>query len=482
MLPILRQSRGLASAFAGLVRLTRPDGRANYLTDLYVAISWQIAGDNPVVWQWIRAAVMIIVAVLFVGLAMRIGATPLASAIGGLLLAIAVPPTEGWLFIMGEPLALICLLLIIWLGYGYRTSLRWPWRAAIIALLAACVLTSKEVLGVCLPVVIAVALCWTPDEGWRRPVPDRRTWWLVGALLLVLAAETWSFAHALTAARPGAYADQFGRSGFDAVRALTLLQAMLLPDRFTSVSAWADLYLANLAFLAATGVAAVIAATQPPAVRRRLGHASLGLLAFPVIGAVTYGFWPRYSAFYGIPFFAGSVGLLVLALTEIGRVRLGGALVATLGLTMVIYTATVADRTASYKRSTADLAATLVRMLPRLPRLDSVFIVTPPDGGRQWPITASELTRYASAIQADTRPLPALRDESCSAVTSRLQQPLGRNAVLNDVNPCGPLPAVTLRLVARVPFREWSSLAWRRDSLVIQLLAPAWAAKLDSSN
>ncbi len=483
MLPLFRQSHGIASAFHALVAFTRLDGRANYLTYLYLAATWRVAGDNPVAWQWHRAALMLVCGSLFVLVARRLGATPALAAIAALILMLAVPSTEGWLFLMGEPLAVALLLLTLLVAFGYRTTEGWRWRAVAIAVLCLAVLVTKEVLGICLPVVVAVAVCWEPGAGWRRPRFDARERWLGFALLAILLLEVTNVVSALSQASPQAYARSFAEGGWSPGRAAVLFQAMLLPDRFTSAAWWSDLYPGNLAFVALIVVGSLMAQRRPAAERRRYWQAVAALVSVPLVGALAYSFWPRYSAFYGIPFFAASVGLFLLAGVQLARgIRGGEWLAAAAGLIVVVYTAPVAGRTASDKRSIADVAAKVVRTLPALPRLDTVFIVTPAQGGRRWPITGTELAHYARALQVPDSTLPAFQDLSCQAVVARLQQPLDHAGVLNDVNPCGPLPRATLRWMAVGHSVNWLTLRDQSDTVVVEILAPAWAERLGAPN
>jgi len=474
MLPLLRPTHNLWSALVALVHFTRADGRANYLTYVQLAATWRAAGDNPVGWQWQRAALMLAVGCLCVLVVRRVGGSAIAAAIAGVLLTIAVPSTEGWLFIMGEPLAVILLFAMVLIGADYPTATHWRGRAVGIAILAALVMLSKEVVGVCLPAVVIFIVCWSSEHGFRRPRLGERERWLGVLLLLVLIGEAWSVRSALAAAAPAAYATSFGRSGLHAGTMATLFQAMLLPARFSSARAASDWYPANFAFLALL-VIGFLSSVRRAASRRDLWCWAIGLVSFPVIGAFIYAWWPRYSAFYGIPFLAGSVGLMAAAATEIQRHnRAGKWLVAVLGLVTVTYTAAVSRRTVEDKRAIANLAAAIVRSFPRQPRLDTLFMVVPRQSGRRWPVTSDELRRYAIALQVPDSAVPVMRDATCEEITSRLALPLGDNAVLNDRNPCGPLPIVTVNWEAVAPYPDpWS---WRRreDTLGIQLLAPKW--------
>ncbi len=144
MLPLLRRSRGVVGTFLALAEFYRTDGRANFLTYAQIALTWGVTGDNPVGWQFQRALFMLVAALLLVIVARRLGARPLAAGLGGLLFTLAVCSTEGWLFLMGEPLAVILLLLLVLAAAGYRTTPAWRLRAVLIALLALGVMLSER--------------------------------------------------------------------------------------------------------------------------------------------------------------------------------------------------------------------------------------------------------------------------------------------------------------------------------------------------
>src|SRR5437870_5517385 len=66
LLPLLRASHGFWGAVQTLAHFNRADGRANYLAYAQFALSWGVAGDHPVGWQWQRAIFMLGAAALLV--------------------------------------------------------------------------------------------------------------------------------------------------------------------------------------------------------------------------------------------------------------------------------------------------------------------------------------------------------------------------------------------------------------------------------
>ena len=473
VLGVLRSAPGVLNGATAIAVWNRPTGRANYLTFAHLSASWNLVGADSVGWQVIRALVMLLAAVLFIQVGRRLGASPLAAAVAAGIWIVAVPSTEGWILLAAEQLGTVFLLLTVLAAAGYTTTRAWRGRAVLIAVLCACVMLSKEIMGFCLPMVVILAVCWDADRGWRLPAVGPRERWLGLLLLVVVVLEGWSVRTTMLDATPGNYASLFGRNGFDADRAVGLFQAMLFPARFTSGGAATILYPANLAFLVLLTLGLLVGIR---AVRHSQGGVwMLWLLSFPVVGALVYGFWPRYSSYYGLPVFTGSAGLLALAATGIAqRGTRGRVAVTVLGGATILFTALASARVIRHRQATANLAVRVTSLLPTRPRLDTLLVVTPAQGMRQWPVNASELRSYAIFMEVPDSLIPVIQDASCEEVVRRLQRPLGRTAVLNDQNPCGRLPQATVVWTEDLGYLDWTT--WRAVPVTmrVELLAPSW--------
>jgi hypothetical protein len=466
VLGVLRNAPGVWNGAQAIAVWNRPTGRANYLTFSQLSLTWGIVGGDAIGWQMARALVWV---------ARRLGATPLASAIAAAVWIIAVPSTEGWLLLAAEQVGTVLLLLTVLAAAGYATTPAWRGRAVLIALLCGSVMLAKEVMGFCLPMVVLLAVCWEPDKGFRRPVFGPRERWLALLLVVVVALEAWSVVSTMRAAAPGNYASLYGRTGPDAGSVFTLFQAMLLPARFTSGTIATTLYPANLAVILLFGLGLVWPARAAER-QRAWGWWAVWLLAFPVLGALVYGFWPRYSSYYGLPFFTGSAGLIALAATRIERQggRPGRAILLALATVAVGFTALASIRVVRHRQATFNLADRITNELPAAPPLDTLLVVTPSQGGRQWPVNASELRSYAIFMEVPDSAMPVMVDASCEAVVSRLQQPLGRLAVLNDVNPCGRIPDPTVTWTEEWTYLDWTTLRRVPVSMRVDVHAPGW--------
>lgn len=470
LLPLLAGGEGFVEAIRSLAEYYRADGRANYLTYAQIALTWQVAGDSAIAWQVQRALLMILPAVLFVIVSWRLGGTPVVAGLGGLLVTLGASAMEGWTLLMGEPLAVVLLLLMVVAAAGYRESGKWRGRAVWIGCLALAVMQTKEVLGVCIPPVVVLAICLEPGRGIRMPRMDRRTFWLAGALAVALMLELAVLLPALTHLQAEGYAGGYGADGLGLARVGSLALAMQLPMWFSGSGLGTLLYPANAAvcLLLLLGAGRFLR-TRP---LRAPGILILGVL--PLIGALIYAPWPRYAPFYGLPFWFGGAGLIVAAGSVLSRRSRGGAIAAT-GLLVVAvgFTAIAADRALKERHAHSALAEVLVQELPDWSGVDSVFVVGPPTGPRRWPVTGPELHRYAVAFGAGADTPPPMVEISCGEAAARLRDGLYRAVLLNSAQSCGPLPIRTGIHVARYQYRDWLNFSIVPDSVVLESLVPS---------
>jgi hypothetical protein len=143
-----------------------------------------------------------------------------------------------------------------------------------------------------------------------------------------------------------------------------------------------------------------------------------------------------------------------------------------LTLATASYAGLATYRIVNERRAFADLAQSTVQVLATDTTTDSLLVIKPAHGASRWPISASELARYAVAIGVPAHAVPHLVDVTCEVAAARLGEPAGRTGFLNDQNSCGPLPTSTFRLVAVARRLDWIDWTRSDDSLVIQLLFP----------
>jgi len=470
LVPLFQGADGVLSTVAALAERYGAEGRANLLGYLQLAITWELFGESAVGWQVGRAVLMVVMATIFVAACRRAGASPAAAGLGGLVLLLGTATAEGFLFIMGEPLGVCFLIGIFILTLEYPGSDSWRRDAVWIGILALALLLTKEFMGIALPPLVMIALCGGPSGYLRLPRWDARTRWLVGVLTVVLVLEVILLLTTLQSGGAQGYAAAYGTGDGSSATFFALVRAMTLPTWFASSSPGTVLYpsnfLAVLLFLAG-GVAALRHCwPRVPAL------VLLGLL--PLVGAAAYSLWPRYSAFYGIPFWTGAAALMVASATLMGRRSRIGWVVAPLTLAvMALYAGIVADRTIREKHAFASVAEQVVRALPSWPGVDSLLMAVPAEGGRRWPVTGPELERYARALGVVATAVPPSRDATCTEVADRLRTGLTRVALINDRGPCGQLPVRTGMHTRVYQYLDWIDFRWRRDSVAVESLVPS---------
>lgn len=473
LVPHFRDGGGVLGIIGTLTERYGAEGRANLLSYLQLAVIWEAVGESAVGWQVLRAVPMLAMGMLFVLAGRRGGASPVAAGLGGLILLLGASSVEGWLFIMGEPLGVCFLLGILILSLDYPRTETWRLKGTLIGLLALGVLLTKEFMGIAILPVVAIAFCGTASHSLQVPRSDTRLRWLFGVLAIVLILVLVLVVATLRAALPGGYASAYGSGSASTGHFSALLLAMTLPTWFAS-SPWSTiLYPANLLAVI------VLVAGGAPALLRKWPTLPAWILVgvLPLIGAAAYSFWPRYSAFYGIPFWAGATGLLVASAAAVERRGGTGRVAAVAALALIaVFSAIVADRTVREKHALAGVAEEIAMAIPAWPGVDTVLMAVPTQGNRRWPVTGGELERYALALGLPESGIPPSLDISCEQVVARFRAGLARVALINDPGPCGPLPLRTDVHVRAYSYLDWLSFQLIRDSVLVESLVPAIAA------
>ena len=472
MLPLLRGADSVADAWRALADFSRIDGRANDLTYLQIALTWAVAGDDPVLWQWQRAILMIAMALLLVITIRACGGTPLGAAAASLMVILSVSGAEGWVLLMGEPLVVILLCVVVLLGQTAQTGRGGMWTGVGLALGTAGVILTKEVAILLLPPALLLGLVWNPQGRFSSRLTTIQLRQHAMPVVISCLLASLPFLIATGTAGGSGYTSGYRVTVEGLARFPSLTLAMLLPVWYEASDWRTVLYPANLAWVVAVtfGIVAFVRADLSKHHAIRLPAI---LLYFPIAGALVYSFWPRYSAFYGVPFMIGGAGLLAVALTMIQRRSVAG-LVAGCALTLATasYSALTTYWIVNERRAFADLARSAAQVLATDTTTDSLLVIKPAQGANRWPISASELARYAVAIGVPAHAVPHLVEVTCEVAAARLREPAGRTGFLNDQNSCGPLPTSTYRLVAVAQRVDWIDWTASDDSLVVQLLFP----------
>lgn len=464
-LPILDGATGLADRYRALLEYYAGHGRMNPLFYLTFVLQHGAFGAEPLAWQLVRFVVMATDVVLVWWLAGRLGADGWGRAVSAALFVVATPVVGGWIQLMAEPWALLCLLAAAHVALDYREASPWPRRAAAITGCLAAAFLFKEVVGVLGAAVVVLAL-----GGWPRPslppAGERRR--AVGVALPALGVAV-AIAVMLLAVRAApeatGYGMAYGSAGFEPARLWHNLVATTLPVRPEGRAAIALLYPTNLLLLLLA--AAALLAWRPVLPARRLWVLGLGL-GLPLLGAVVYWPWPKFDAFYALPFFLGPALLLGGAVTVLGRRSAVSARWArAAAVAAVVYGAIPARRSVDAAAARLRLDQSAAAMIARLGPADTVLVLGPLAADRRLPVAAAELRDYAVATGL----------VAAAGAATVLDVPCDRYgpgaapqyAYLSYSYGCGRFPQPGLRLASPYPWRDWLTLAPHVDTLAVDL-------------
>ncbi|MFI5235316.1 MAG: hypothetical protein ACHQXA_06375 [Gemmatimonadales bacterium] len=469
--PLLRAHAGFVDRMTALVHYYVVEhGRLNVTAYAALAAKWTVLGDAPVRWQWLRFALMALLAGGAFGLARRLGANLVGAGAAALLFLCGHTAVEAWTRLtMGEPMGLLFLFGAAFAADRYlREDDRW--RAPVIALLITLALLSKEMLLGAVPFVLVLALARDEQGQFGRlafgPRSRRLLWWTGGASALTLGAIFW-------AARSGAgagFSASYGAGPLDLMRFPNLWQQILTPAGISpTLGVW--LLPANLAWLLLVVVGTWVAWRAKD--RRPHLVILIGLAAgLPAIGAALYLPWPYFNLFYGLPFLIGPALLLAEAVTTLSqdgiecRVLASGGLVVLLG-----FAGATAGRTARAAAVRQQVNGALARMLPAYATADSIVVAEPRPAQQQWQGTGPTLVRYALAFGL-TEHLPPATDAGCAVVGRAMGGAPTRTVFITYSDRCGRFATAPRRIIGVYRYLDWLRPGLVVDSLEADVAGP----------
>ncbi len=472
--PLLRRSEGVVDQLAGLARYYADHGRQNLLFYSTFVAQWQWFGDSPAGWQLVRFGLMMGNVVLAFLVLRRFGISRFGALAGAGMLLAATPVLRGWVQLMAEPQALMALLLATLIALRYQGTVRWKRDAALLALLLAVVVFSKEVLGVLAGLVVLLAWCRQPDGSFRVPGKSPRNRLLAGLSLLVVFGA--GILLLVIRSRPSAqgYGMAYGEASFTLARVGDLFLAAILPFRTAGDFRVGLLYPANLLFLAIAGLGWAVRLRERGT--RRSALIELGWIgAIPLVGALAYWPWPKYDSFYALPFFFGSALLLGCAVTALERRSRSYRIGVRIAVPIAIgYLAIAAQRSVAVASAALELNVALARNLKVFREADTVMVAGPRIGHRALPVQGPELGEYAVAMgYARSDELPRVVDVDCEGGRQRLAAGLGRKVLVSYSYGCGVFPESSVRLTRSYRYRDWLTLRPVIDSAMVDFLVPA---------
>ena len=472
-LPILTGAHGVRDRFAGLVDYyAGAHGRFNLLTYAALAAKWSWLPRDPLVWQLLRATLLLLIAALAYRLLRRLAADRAAAALGAVLLLFSYSAALPWIRLtMGEPLGLLLMLTAALLAAKPAGLASSRGIGAGVALLVALAILAKEMLVLWVPVVLAVGLTRTSSgtlAGLRRDRAGARF-----ALFVLVGAVAAAIPVLLIARRPGVsgYAATYGAASLSLDRFGEIFQRQFLPWPITGRTDATVMLIAALLFLGVILVG-MRSGLQDPAWRKHSTWVLLLGLGLPVLGALAYLPWPVYAPFYGYAFCFGSALLLATALTALRRSgpRPGALGFAAAGLSLVLavpHAVHLARAAAAQQETLTGLA----RVLPGPAGADRLVVAVPGLPAQAWQGLGPSLTRYAMATGLAQR-LPPAVDLLCADAARLLGGGRGRPALATLSTGCGTLTGASRTVLVEYSYWQWQPPGWRKDSVRADLLLP----------
>jgi hypothetical protein len=194
----------------------------------------------------------------------------------------------------------------------------------------------------------------------------------------------------------------------------------------------------NLVFLALLTAGLIVCSRS--ANRGQVMGKLLIAATLPLGGLLVYLPWPRFEAFYGLPFLVGVALWVAILLGQLGiraRWKVG---IATCWLVVLGGSAIVAAGKARYTRARREANHALVYDLLKRSPGDTVFIASPALSTQAWQNPAATLARYVVAVRAGET-TPVLVDVDCERAAAFARRPRPRTTLYVDAGVCGSLRA-----------------------------------------
>ena len=454
-LPLLRRGSSFFERLSFFVEYYAFRGRANLASYVAIILNHQLWGANAVGWQVTRALEFALCSLLLFAVLRRWGAHTVGAATAALLPVCARAAAPLWQrFVASEPIGLILLLGLLWLGTGIQHSKRWRARTIAICGLLVVLLAFKEIYVAFLPAIWAVAYASDATGKWLLRQSSPRLWGLIISTSLTALVCLIPISLIALRAPSGSYASLYGEAGLDVGVALVNYLSILIP--FTPVSAELNfgVLLADLSFL-------ILTAFGWRYYRRNAGKHATGLLAFcllvPVLGVISYLPWPNFQEFYGFFYLIGTAVLVAFAITGFTATGRRGFVIATASSVLpLLFMMTSAQRTAADANARLSMVHELIRTVSREARGDTVVFAVGVEPLRDWFGLGATLSRQAAA---DGLPFPPVLDLRCAVVRQRLQRATGVMVSLHSQ--CPPLGNPNRWVV-----RSFSWFDWARGRIV----------------
>lgn len=306
-------SHNFFSQYAGVASYYMAEGRSCLITFLYMVLGSAAFGTWAPGWHWTYFALNSTVLVLAWNFLGRVGINRVTRFLVLGLWAMMGPTAELWYRPAGEAIALIFFFVALGYALNYSQADDWRRRAVMIAICAAGIILSKEMLVVLLPAGWLFSRLRLHDGSWSWAPWSERDNRLLLAVTGVVVALMIPIAWIATHAHVSSYAGQYGLSSIRLSSLLDRMELTLIPAAprlhwlggLRSDPAWTLVrVLPNLAWIAMIALAVFTAKRSGT-----LWPVLFGVL-WAMTGVLAYLPWPGQGAFYMMPF---AMGMMVLA-------------------------------------------------------------------------------------------------------------------------------------------------------------------------
>jgi len=466
---LLESQDGVIGRMRAVVDYYATQGRFNVIPYAWIAFKWTLMGWWSPGWQVLRAVLMLTLFGLSFLLLRRLGASRLGGLIGASVFLFAPSASDGWVHLtMAEPLGAAITLAMSLLATRYQASARWQRDALLMAVGAAALILTKELLAPLMFLPIVLALTLQPDGMFAWPARNRRNAVLVlsvaVASLLAIVPVAWLYLRG----GESAYASMYGRATQSIGGIFANWIAALIPFEAAAFPASVPWALSVFAFFGLVATGWRIAFHSGGDARRARWLLSIAFLV-PLVGILAYIPNPWYARFYSLPLLTGTALLIGMGASYVHRVAPHGAALATLAwAVMTVFPAGSAWGFGSSRDAEQRRNDRLVSFVADSIDADSVhFAVTRPPP-YAWLGLGATMNRFAAATG---RPWPLTRDIGCEQARAELES---RPAlvIVNLVSSC-ELQAPERRVVSEAYKRvDWPRLRVVSDSSHADIFPP----------
>jgi hypothetical protein len=475
-LPLLTRHKSFGAQLSGFIGYYASQGRFNVLLYLLEVARWSAFGWNAAAWQISSFVEMCCVVAIAYALLYRITGDRAGAIAGSSLFVVASAATSGWIVVtVAEPLAMLPLYGGALLATGYQHTKRPRAMSAIIALLMALTVLTKEVLIVLVP--FAVLLAWTCDGPGRfRPIHrSRRNQFLAGVTIFATAVALVPIVLIASHARGAAYSTLYGNGS--ARFAIARFLAMTLPAYSTYPPLLSFLLPGNVLFLLVVFTGWSSTQSRAPARNRRFALFT-SFIAVPLAGTIVYLPWPFFDLYYALPFLIGPAALLAVAVTSLTRYRPRWRLLTACACTLILAQSAFFSGYISNRLLAArEVNGILVNSIGHRPASDTIVVAAKGSQLLPWFGAGPTLSRFAAAV-FPLRGMSPTRSTSCDRTNNGDTSSRGSRAILISYSDdCGTLAHSSSVVRRRFRYVYWPNLSVRYDSVRADLWMPDASAR-----